>query len=806
MLDMLHAGYLCSVVVFFLEWVVRVNDSMTNPNSTVSLLGSYHVIDLLAWAPQLLLLALPRNDILRMLRICVIFKLERFQKAFTKFDNILQASGAIFVVTGYVAFICWLFFSTIMYYAERNNPDEDMRKYYTSVFTSMWMTLLNLTGEAPLSDYSVWGRWISGTMGLIAVGVVTIPMGVLGNGFQDWLDESEEAEDEQKPRKSDAKPESATTLKSMKHASNLQPKWARSGESLTPQERVFRFVQGNRVRNPSRAAVLFEECIFLCIGLCCLCAILETVEGFVPKHSLTDSAFTFINAASVGVFTVEYMLRYYSAPCDPYYAEIGYTKPSAARLRYVTGPMSLVDLFAILPYYAACAGSTVADRYDGELRMLRILRLVTLDSYLPSVSLIGRVVHRNANVLRLACYASICIWLLFSGLLYLTEHNDKADVVDDIPMSVRYHSILQALPYTMVHLTGDYPLVDYTLWAKSVLAVSLVIAVGIIAVPAGILAGGYSSELELYRKEQREERRNAATVIETAIHAHIMRRRLLKVVHNAVFTERENARLAKKAERENTMIYKAYIFMEKKTFLGRVFAFVVVVLILGNVIMVMLESLKPPPLPRSVFEIFEGISVAVFTTDFLLRLWSSGVNKDLGCSRMRYITSFMGFIDMITVLPWWIETAMALLMPQVTFNSFIFRIFRLVRIVQLEKFVQAFSVLNTVWHSAKDSLVSTLFIALLVWVIGSCLFYACEKDNPRMEGAFKDLPSSMYYSAIFLGGEWGKIDFTPAGMVVCMFYCIAGIGIFSLPVGSVFEAFGDALADDDGDDDDGGDA
>ena len=25
----------------------------------------------------------------------------------------------------------WLFFSTIMYYAERNNPDEDMRKYYT---------------------------------------------------------------------------------------------------------------------------------------------------------------------------------------------------------------------------------------------------------------------------------------------------------------------------------------------------------------------------------------------------------------------------------------------------------------------------------------------------------------------------------------------------------------------------------------------------------------------------------------------------------------------------------------------------
>lgn len=64
-----------------------------------------------------------------------------------------------------------------------------------------------------------------------------------------------------------------------------------------------------------------------------------------------------------------------------------------------------------------------------------------------------------------------------------------------------------------------------------------------------------------------------------------------------------------------------------------------------------------------------------------------------------------------------------------------------------------------------------------------------------MDGAFANLPSSMYYSAIFLGGEWGKIDFTPAGKMVCMWYAAVGIAVFSLPVGSVFEAFGDALAE-----------
>ena len=112
-------------------------------------------------------------------------------------------------------------------------------------------------------------------------------------------------------------------------------------------------------------------------------------------------------------------------------------------------------------------------------------------------------------------------------------------------------------------------------------------------------------------------------------------------------------------------------------------------------------------------------------------------------------------------------------------------------------------------------------------------FYQFEKDNPRMEGAFATIPDSMcagtprgglhwalnadahisesstaefctsnsasapkvppvlpclfrnsvsaasltqarwrYYCAVFLGGEWGKIDFTPMGHVLCVFYCV----------------------------------
>lgn len=44
-------------------------------------------------------------------------------------------------------------------------------------------------------------------------------------------------------------------------------------------------------------------------------------------------------------------------------------------------------------------------------------------------------------------------------------------------------------------------------------------------------------------------------------------------------------------------------------------------------------------------------------------------------------------------------------------------------------------------------------------------------------------------------GEWGQIDFTPGGKVLCCLFCVLGIALFAIPVGTIFEAFGDVLAE-----------
>ena len=51
----------------------------------------------------------------------------------------------------------------------------------------MWITLLNLSGEVPLSDYQTSGAIIVGTLSVTACAIFAIPVGALGSGFEEVI-------------------------------------------------------------------------------------------------------------------------------------------------------------------------------------------------------------------------------------------------------------------------------------------------------------------------------------------------------------------------------------------------------------------------------------------------------------------------------------------------------------------------------------------------------------------------------------------------------------------------------------------
>ncbi len=104
--------------------------------------------------------------------------------------------------------------------------------------------------------------------------------------------------------------------------------------------------------------------IIIMIVVTVLSIILESVPSI---HVEFFPTFYAIEVLSTVIFSIEYVLRLWSAPENKEY--YGY-KPRKARLKYVLTPMAIIDLLAILPFLLSL--------FAVDLRFLRVIRLLRI--------------------------------------------------------------------------------------------------------------------------------------------------------------------------------------------------------------------------------------------------------------------------------------------------------------------------------------------------------------------------------------------------------------------------------------------
>ena len=391
-----------------------------------------------------------------------------------------------------------------------------------------------------------------------------------------------------------------------------------------------------------------------------------------------------------------------------------------------------------------------------------------------------------------------------------------------------------------MHLTGDYPITTYTWPAKFVNFFMVIAAVGVVSVPSGLIASGFMEIVAARSKRKGEPIRGAA-----GDDWYEDRLRELRDVDPPrslwgplVDKWQVSVNEFLNGRPDGTWSTPAYC--------SRVFIFTVIIL---NVLAVLVESV--PEIDRAVgnqagnfFDRFEAFSVGVFATEYILRLFCAPKNKEALYSSLIYATTFFGIVDFLSTAPWFIQQAVIALgwVDPNSDTAKIFRIFRIFRMLQLEDFIVAFSKLDNVFRASKDVLKATGLLAIIIWVGCAALFYLFEEHNPNWRScdqsvptttassddpaipgcydfnstqacneyypglctqrAFTNVPNALYYTAIFLGGEWGVIDFTWPGRLVCLFLCVAGIALYAIPIGTLFESFGVVLGMQGGDDDD----
>lgn len=243
----------------------------------------------------------------------------------------------------------------------------------------------------------------------------------------------------------------------------------------------------------SRASIAVDTLLVALICISVLGIVLESVASLYTQYRwLFDN----LERLTVAVFTVEYLVRVWTAVEDP---RVSAWRGGAfvQRLRYMATPAALIDLVAIAPFYVAAAGLIA----DGDLRFVRaarLLRVFKLTRYSFAFNSLGTVCRENMRVLAAAFSVLIVIMIVAATGMYLFERGAQPEAFSSIPASMWWaFSTLTTVGY------GD--IIPITPAGKVFGAMIAVVGIAMVALPTAILASAFSEQLrrrtETYQRE-----------------------------------------------------------------------------------------------------------------------------------------------------------------------------------------------------------------------------------------------------------------------------------------------------------------
>ena len=195
-----------------------------------------------------------------------------------------------------------------------------------------------------------------------------------------------------------------------------------------------------------------------------------------------EPIFIFVEVASVLIFTVEYLLRVWSSPENPKYAN-----PVSGRLRYILSATAVIDLLAILPFYLAFLPIDL--RFIRIIRLFRLFRLLKIARYLKALNLIKDVLHEKKEQIYLSIMFIAFLLIIVSTVMFYVETEAQPDVFTSIPASMWWGiETLTTVGY------GD--MLPVTAFGRLLGGIISVLGIGLFALPAGILSSGLTEHMQ----------------------------------------------------------------------------------------------------------------------------------------------------------------------------------------------------------------------------------------------------------------------------------------------------------------------
>jgi voltage-gated potassium channel len=215
-------------------------------------------------------------------------------------------------------------------------------------------------------------------------------------------------------------------------------------------------------------------------------------------------------------------------------------------------------------------------------------------------------------------------------------------------------------------------------------------------------------------------------------------------------------------------------------------------LIVLNVLAVILETMRSvDQVLHGFFRAFEAFSVAVFTLEYIGRVWSCveapRYRRPLR-GRLRFAATPLAIVDLLAVLP--------SLLPFLGLDLRVLRglrLFRLFRILKLTRYSRSMQTMGGAFRRSREELVITLSAAGMAVLIASSVMYFAE--NAAQPDQFSSIPASMWWGVVTLTtlGYGDIYPVTLPGQIMGGVFAISGILLIALPTAILGAAFVEEL-------------
>lgn len=236
----------------------------------------------------------------------------------------------------------------------------------------------------------------------------------------------------------------------------------------------------------------YERCFNLLLAALILLTVIALIIDTVPDlHPSLEPWVATLQWISIVVFGLEYLGRLWVAPLAP-----DANPGLRGYLEWIFTPMALVDLLVLaslaFPELPTALGALRA------LRLLKLLSLLKLGRTSPALKLIGEVLKSRMPELKSLVVTILVLVTIAASILYAVESEAGTKGFESIPSSMWWAIVT-------LTTTGYGDVFPVTAFGRFLAAIIMLLGVGVVALPAGIVATGFAEAARAKRRQEEED-------------------------------------------------------------------------------------------------------------------------------------------------------------------------------------------------------------------------------------------------------------------------------------------------------------